>query len=152
MVDLEYQNAYSEVLQILKYVPDEDVDKIPKDMLEMFEDNSNKDFTFDYDPEKTLQEQNVSKTARYIIAIIYRDYWATKEQREKIIEKEKHDLRVIEEQKKEKYSIDNIFKNNSSEDLHDNAKDESNLQALVEYKKPTLWSRIKEVFRKILGK
>ena len=87
MVNVEYANAYSEVIGILKYLSQEDYEKIPKEKINLFETNANKDYIFDYNPDKTLQEQNVSKIARTIIAILFRDYWATEEQRNKSISK-----------------------------------------------------------------
>ena len=37
MIDIEYANAYSEVLEILKYIPIKDYNKIPKNIIELFE-------------------------------------------------------------------------------------------------------------------
>ena len=36
MIDIEYANAYSEVLEILKYIPIKDYNKIPKNKIELF--------------------------------------------------------------------------------------------------------------------
>lgn len=110
MISVEYANAYSEVLEILKFISKEDYEKIPANKIELFKLNSNKEYEFTYDPEKTLDEQNVSKTAKAIIGILFRDYWATEVQREKIIRKQKNDRLIIEEQKKSLYDIENIFK------------------------------------------
>lgn len=110
MVSLEYANAYSEVLEILKFISKEDYEKIPANKIELFKLNSNKEYEFTYDPEKTLDEQNVSKRAKAIIGILFRDYWATEVQREKIIRKQKNDRLILEEQKKSLYDIENIFK------------------------------------------
>ena len=84
MIDTEYANAYSEVLEILKYIPLRDYNKIPKNKIEVFEINANRNYSFNYNPEQTLEEQNVSKIARGTIAILFRDYWATETQRDKI--------------------------------------------------------------------
>ncbi len=110
MVSVEYANAYSEVLEILKFISKEDYEKIPANKIELFKLNSNKEYEFTYDPEKTLDEQNVSKRAKAIIGILFRDYWATEVQREKIIRKQKNDRLILEEQKKSLYDIGNIFK------------------------------------------
>lgn len=110
MVSVEYANAYSEVLEILKFISKEDYEKIPANKIELFKLNSNKEYEFTYDPEKTLDEQNVSKRAKAIIGILFRDYWATEIQREKIIRKQKNDRLILEEQKKSLYDIGNIFK------------------------------------------
>lgn len=110
MVSVEYANAYSEVLEILKFISKEDYEKIPANMIELFKLNSNKEYKFTYDPEKTLDEQNVSTRAKAIIGILFRDYWATEVQREKIIRKQRNDRLILEEQKKSLYDTENIFK------------------------------------------
>ena len=97
MADIQYANAYTEVLDILRYISKEDYEKIPKSKIKIFEENSNKNYSFKYDVDKTLEEQNVSEIAKMIIAILYRDYFATKEQRYVIIKKQRE---AREEQEK----------------------------------------------------
>lgn len=97
MIDTKYANAYVEVLEILKYISREDYNKIPKNKIELFQINANNDYHFTYNPEKTLNEQNVSKIAKGIIAILFRDYWATDIQKEKIIAKQNYDRQLLEE-------------------------------------------------------
>lgn len=70
----KYGIAYREVLEILKYIPVEDYNKIPKTKIELFETNANNDYTFTYDPNKTLEEQNVSNITKGIIILLFRDY------------------------------------------------------------------------------
>ena len=89
MADIQYANAYTEVLDILKYISKEDYEKIPKSKIKVFEENSNKNYSFKYDIDKTLEEQNVSEIAKMIIAILCRDYWTTNEQRYIIIKKQR---------------------------------------------------------------
>lgn len=142
MVSLEYANAYSEVLEILQHISQEDYDKIPKEKITLFEANANKDYNFTYDIDKTLDEQSVSNKAKTIIAILFRDYWATDSQREKIKAKEKYD-RQNNEEIKEKYNPDNLFKNNNIEKeniLNDNNK-------MILYKEPL----IKKILNKFLN-
>ena len=86
--NIEYANAYSEVLEILKHISKEDYNKIPKQRIKLFETSANKNYEFTYNPDQTLDEQNVSSRAKIIIAILFRDYWATDAQREKILAKE----------------------------------------------------------------
>lgn len=111
MVDGEYANAYSEVLEILKHIPLEDYNKIPKSRIKLFEDNANKEYKFNYNPRLTLNEQGVSRRAKAIIAILFRDYWATDEQKEIIIAKQKYDRIQVDMKKRQKYNPDDIFKN-----------------------------------------
>ena len=114
MADIQYANAYTEVLDILKYISKEDYEKIPKSKIKVFEENSNKNYSFTYDENKTLDEQNVSETAKAIIAILFRDYWATKEQRYVIIKKQQE---IKEQKQKELMAKFEQNKNISEKDL-----------------------------------
>ena len=114
MADIQYANAYTEVLDILKYISKEDYGKIPKSKIKVFEENSNKNYSFTYDKNKTLDEQNVSEIAKAIIAILFRDYWATKEQRYVIIKKQQE---IKEQKQKELMAKFEQNKNISEKDL-----------------------------------
>lgn len=128
MVSIEYANAYSEVLEILKFISKEDYEKIPNSKIELFETNQNKEYIFEYNPNKTLEEQNVSKRAKAIIGLIFRDYWATDEQKDKIIRKQNYDRQILEEQKKSMYDVENIFKKRSYEnDIKENEREKEML-------------------------
>lgn len=144
MVDIEYANAYSEVLGILKCISAEEYNKIPKEKIQMFEMFSNKEYIFNYDTDKTLDEQNVSKRAKAVIAILFRDYWATDRQREKIVEKQKYDRRKLEEQKTEKYNPNDLFKNKKVESKQENF--------LVEVKIEKWYEKLFSVLKNMLKK
>lgn len=116
MVDIEYANAYTEVLEILSYISREDYNKIPQEEIDLFKTNCNKEYDFKYDMNKTLTEQKVSKIARIIIAILYRDYWATDIQKEKIKAREEYDKKIREQKTREKYNPDNIFNKKQEKD------------------------------------
>ena len=149
MVYNKYAIAYSEVLEILKYIPIEYYNKIPKAKIELFEKNANNLYTFNYDSNKTLEEQNVSSITKGIIILLYRDYWATEVQRNKITVKQNYDRMKLEEKKKEKNNLDNIFVNNNMNSAIDNTEDNQEIP-LVEindikwYDK--VWKFIKNFF------
>lgn len=115
----KYPKAYKEVIEILKYVPKESVSKIPNSMIQTFEKNMDGNYEFKVDENKSFEEQKILDETKAILAIIFRDYWATPFQREKIIAKEKYEKQKIEKEKKIKYSPDEIFikksKNNHKE-------------------------------------
>ena len=120
MIDLKYSNAFTEVLEILKYISKEDYEKVPLEMIEIMEDNCSKDYFVEYNPDISLTDQNISEEAQTIIAILFRDYWATPYQKERIEAKEKSDLEKLEEEKREKYNTDNIFKNKQEGTVREN--------------------------------
>lgn len=146
MVTAEYKIAYSEVLEVLKHISKEEFSKIPLNMIEMFKANAYNENNFVYNPEKTLQEQNISETARTIIAILFRDYWATTEQKEKILSVQNNEREKI---RQEKYNPDNLFKQNRSQIVEENIQTEN--VAMVKYKEPLLKrliNKIKSLFHR----
>lgn len=144
MLDEKYFIAYSEVLEILKHISKEDYEKIPKSKIELYKANANKDYVFNYNPTKTLDEQNVSKIAKGIIAILFRDYWATPEQREKIIRKQNNDRIQIEMEKAKKYNPD-VFKANKN-------KEEVKNKSLVKVEKQKWYEKVLVFIRNIFSK
>ena len=141
-----YHKAYKEVIEILKYVPQESVNKIPKTMLETFEKKMDKDYVFNVDINKSFEEQNLLEETKDIFAVIFRDYWATPYQRERIKEKEKYDRQKIEEEKANKYNPDDIFKNKEKDNIVVN----NNLP--VEIKKENFFKKFISFIKKIIRK
>lgn len=137
MINLEYANAYSEVLEILQYISREDYNKIPKKQIELFEKNANPNHNFVYNPLKTLNEQDALKITKGIISILFRDYWATDIQREKIIAKQNYARQILEEEKREKYNPNNIF--NNEKEIKNVIKEE---KALVEIKNEKWYEKV----------
>ena len=109
----EYEIAYAEILEILKYIPKSDYDKIPKEKINLFKKKADKKYKFKYNPNKTLEENNVSKRTKAIIIILFRDYWSKDTQREKIVEKQNNDRKIIEIEKIKKYNYEDVFKRNN---------------------------------------
>ena len=141
-----YHKAYKEVIEILKYVPQESVNKIPKTTLETFEKKMDKDYVFNIDINKSFEEQNLLEETKDIFAVIFRDYWATLYQRERIKAKEKYDRQKIEEEKANKYNPDDIFKNKEK----DNVVENNNLP--VEIKKENFFKKLISFIKKIIRK
>ncbi|MCM1230597.1 MAG: hypothetical protein NC489_10725 [Ruminococcus flavefaciens] len=57
----------------------------------MFEEECDRNHEFHYDVHKTLTENEALRETKTIIAIIFRDYWATTEQREAILKQQEKD-------------------------------------------------------------
>lgn len=110
----EQKMAYTEVCTVLNHMDKTDVDKIPSDILTYYKDNADKSYNFQLDENKPFNHQNLSYAAKVVLAIFFRDYWATPEQRNKIIQKEKYDLQKQEEEKNKKYNPDLLFSNSNS--------------------------------------
>ncbi len=146
---VEYAIAYKEVIEILKYVSESDYNKIPIEKIQLFEQKQDKNYDFQYNPLKTLDEQNVSKRARAILGLLFRDYWATEMQRQKILAKQNYELQKIEKEKSKKYNPDDIFKNNQIEKTENIINDD---MQIIEYKEKKWYQKLLDKIQKIFRK
>jgi hypothetical protein len=153
-----YSKAYKEIVEILKYVPEESVNKIPKEMRDMFEAEQLKTYNFQIDTEKTFEEQELLEETKAILANIFRDYWATDYQKARIIEKENQDREEWERQKREKYNPNDIFKNRNtttkdndiSQDIQEQLNEEYNKNLPMEVQKQNIFQRLLSFIKKLI--
>lgn len=129
-----YPKAYREVYEIIKYLPKQDFDKIPSEMINMLEVNMDQNYKYDLDKTKPFEEQIMLKETRNILAVFYKNYWASEQEKERIQRKIRNDKEASEKAKKERYSSDIIFNRNE--------KNKMEPVSLVETKKETLYSKI----------
>ena len=146
MVDEEYKKSCTEVLEILSYLSKEDYKKIPTDVINALEYDKDLNYNFKYDVNRTLDEQGVLNTTKIIIAMFFRDYWATEKQRNIILNYEKNCRNKLEEEKRKEHNPNEIFKIKEDE----NNKKKAN-QALIEIKKEKWYKKvIRQYINKIL--
>lgn len=147
-----YEKACTEVIELLKFFPKESVEKIPKEKLEVYLYKMDKTYNYKVDKNKTFEQQKMSEKTKAIFANIFRDYWATDYQRERIKAKEKYDIAQIEKEKYEKYNPNNIFKNKKQEEITE--KVEVDNVAMIEYKEPIFKkfiNKIKQIFKNMIN-
>ncbi len=105
------KNVYTEVYKILINLTENELKKIPSSLIQGLKEKMNLNYNFVFDINKPLECQNISDEAKLMLAVIFRDYLATEEQRKKILTFEKNKELQIEQEAREKYDID-VFKNN----------------------------------------
>ena len=76
-----------------------------------------------YNKNKTLDEQNISEETKKILALIYRNYLVSDEERKKLITEENNIREKLENEKRKKYGAEDIFNNktNNSQNINSNA-------------------------------
>lgn len=135
MINSRYAKAYTEVFEIIKYFPQNEYNKIPKEKIEFYKNNMDKDYVFSISPEIDLSEQNISPEANAVIVNLFIDYFATDEQKIKIEEILYLNQKKEEKEKRERYNPDNIFKNvNEDKYINLEAPENTRNTALIEYK------------------
>lgn len=136
----EYKEAFAEVEQILNLMPTNLSSKIPLGFKQII--SSEKSKTYHPKISEPIEECQLKDDTIVILAIIYRDFLCTKEEREKLIERDSNKLLEFESKLREKYNPDDIFKNKKQTISTD--ENISNTVAMVEYKE--------SIFKRILDK
>lgn len=146
-----YAKAYTEVLEILKYFSEEEYSKIPQEKIEFYKNNMDKNYNYNINPNIDLSKQYISKEANAILITLFRDYFATENQKKTLNNLLNQNQNKLENIRREKYNSNNIFsKNYRNIDIED--KENKQELALIEindmkwYKK--IWKFIKGLLRK----
>jgi len=146
MVKTNYADAYKEVLVILDKLIEEDYNKIPKEYIEFLTENCNNDYEFNYDTSKTFEEQQLLDDTKYILFGLFEKFGATELQKQKIKNFKKNYYNKLEEEKRNLYNSENIFKEKKVE------KNENINLVIKENKKENFINKIlkfiKNIFRK----
>ena len=139
-----YACSYVEVLEILKHIPKEDYDKIPKEKIDFYEKNMDKNYVYIYDSvePKTLRKTDI------ILMNLYKNYIAKVEEKEKIEEILRLNEQKEEQEKKNTYSVDNIFDNKKIDIQRD--KESIIAEPLLENKE-SIFKRFINKFKMIFG-
>ena len=104
-------NTYAEVNAVLESMAEEYTNKIPIKLKKLISNYRNKSYSVKYDLNKPLHEQNISKEALSIIALIHLNYWCKDETEKNKLYKIFQDNELKNENEKRlKYSPNNLFK------------------------------------------
>lgn len=110
MIDNIYRNAFKEVYEILQNTEEELVEKIPQKFINFIKDNMNEGYQANIDINIEIDKQQLLRETEDILALIYRSYWATEEEKIEFTNKDQQELMKIEENKKSQYKdITEIF-------------------------------------------
>lgn len=153
MTSIRYQNAYKEVLEIIKFLPKKDFEKIPKEKIEYFEKNQNVNHEFKFEVSKSLDNQNISREANSIILNLFHDYFLDDKQKLKLKEMLYDNEKKYEETQKEKYDSNNIFKPNTNAEniqIDEIVLNSNNLP--IELPKNNIFTRVIQFFKNIFAR
>ena len=111
MVTKELSEAAVEFNCILNNASPEIIKKIPKSFIGFMKNIASTTYKFDYDKSKKLNEQTLKPETRGLISLVYSDYICNDKEKEEYINKCQNHLRIKEQETREKYNPDNLFKN-----------------------------------------
>ena len=138
----EYREAFSEVEQILKLMPTNLSNKIPTKFKNIISLEKSK--TYIPQISEPFEECELKEETKIILAVIYRDFLCSKEERAELLERDRYKLLEFEQELREKYNPDNLFKNKKHDSIEATYKKTTENLSLAQYKKPSLFKRILE--------
>ena len=108
------KKAYTEVYTILQDLNEEEYSKIPPEVIEIIEVNSDSTYEYELDEELELKDQPMLPETKAILFNLFRDYLATPEQKAKIIRMQNEARQKNELKKRQLYDV-NVFANKEKE-------------------------------------
>lgn len=143
---VDYNKRLVEVDEILNYLSEEDLEKIPDDIKQAIKDNKDKDYTWNYDEDKPLKEQDVSRDTIAILSYLNMEYLLNEKQKqlmEEIHKKNEEEKRKKEYSNEIQYNYEDLFKRKNKVEDTNNEQEEV---ALIPVKEETF---IRRIFNKI---
>lgn len=139
--------AYCEVDMILEQMEEEYVNKVPNELKKLFKEQKRKDYLPEIRIDIPLAEQNLMRKTIAILAMLNLNYWCEDEkEKQDLIQMYAENDRKREEELREKYNPDNLFKKKDIEIEEITKNNES--KELVKYKEENF---LKRILRKIVS-
>ena len=145
-----YAKAFSELNEIINNMTDSLKNKIPSKTIKAIELARDKNYKFNYDKSKSLNEQTLLPETKSLLSVIYSDYLCSPEERKKWQEYDEFERQKQEELKATKYN-NNIFENVKNTENIIAINNEKNLQ-VVNDRKISLWVKIKQFIIRLFKK
>lgn len=147
---VDYNKRLVEVDEILNYLSEEDLLKIPEEVRNTIKENKDKEYVWKYDVSKELKEQNLSRDTIILLSYLNMEYLLNEEQKKYMQQLHELNEKKLEELKTEKYSVDDLFKKKKKEETQITEKVEE--KSLIECKEENIFTKvinkIKNFFKK----
>lgn len=138
---MEYKKCLVELDEILKYLSQEDLAKIPEEIRKAIKEKKDMQYNWEYDESKELKDQNINRKTIAMLSYLNMEYLLNKEQKRFLEELHMANENKNEKEKAKKYGINNIFNNNVKEET-----------ALQEIKEKKWYEKLLSFLKKIIRK
>lgn len=143
-MEFELQETYSEVYEIIINMPKEYREKIPGNVQNFFKTHRKENYKPNIGINNLLDKSKLKEETIAIIAMLNIKYWCPNERiKKELLEKYNENEKIYQKELKEKYNLDNIFKNRREIPITC----QENMQ-IVEYKEMKWYQK---VFKKLLS-
>lgn len=150
MVSVEYSEAITETLDVLKHTRKEDVMKISPKFMGYLHNNASKTYKPELDHSKKIKDMKLKRKTKAILAIIYKRFWCDDDERKEFNNTLKGNEIKYQAELREKYNSDNLFKNKNVEHIVSIEEPSANVE-MIEYK-GSVFTKIKNWFKSLFNK
>ena len=144
-----YEEAFTEVDEVLKLMPIDLLSKIPVQFRQTISEN--KAANYNVIIKEPLEEQKLKKETIVILGLIYRDFLASPEEREQLQLKDAEELKRVEQEMQEQYNMEDIFEKRKKNKKPPKLEGEL-LTDLTLYKEPSFFRKFFDMIRGIFKK
>ena len=147
-MDIKMKKTYSQVYGILEMLGENYITKLPSSLYKMINEERQKEYTPQYDSSIALEKQDIKKESLSMIALFHLNYWCnSQDEKNKLRKLFQYNEEKYQNELREKYNPDNLFKNKSQ--TIEKKEITSEPVAIIEYKEnilKKLINKIKNIF------
>ncbi len=152
-MDSSDARAFKEIYELLRIFPEVLVSKIPQNKMDFFYEHMDKEYPFEVTIE-TFDPSSLSEETIAILTTLYRDCWASEEERQKIIHFEVAEYKKIQNTRNLGVNYSEILRKQSEDRIKEENREineDSQSQELIETKE-SFWKKILAKIFGFLGK
>lgn len=139
-ISTKTRQAYSEIDEFIGLLTIEEQNEIPKRLREFFKEQKDSEYVKNINPNIPIKEQNLLEETLALIAMLNLQYWCKDEnEKERLKSVYAQNERKYQEELREKYNPDNLFKNKQRV-----VEEKIEETAMIEYKEDSLFTKIKK--------
>lgn len=148
MVGVNTKEIYSEVYSIVELLGDKYIKRLPKNLYNLIKNEKLNTYNPKYNFTIPLSEQNIKKESLSMIALFHLNYWCENDlDKDELREIFSKNEKYYQDELREKYNIDNLFKKNEQSNERNIEKNVN----MIEYKESIITkilNKIKKIFNK----
>ena len=148
MLSMNTRQAYTEIDNFIELLDEYNRNKIPKKLREFFNKEKDNNYKKILNPNIPIQDQGLKEETLALIAMLNLQYWCEDEEEKKRLKKiYSENERKYQDDLRAKYNPDDLFKRKNNENVSSNQQ-----TSMIEYKKDTIFVKIKKFILKLVKK
>ena len=150
MLSVNTRQAYTEIDNFIELLDEYNRNKVPKKLREYFKKEKDNTYTKTINPNIPIKKQSLKEETLALIAMLNLQYWCEDENEKEKLKNIYNENEIrYQEELKEKYNPDNLFKNKIKTNVEGIEHEQTDM---VQYRKENIFSKIKRLLLKFLNK